>query len=56
MRITTERRLERLEAADGQEGVVYVVLDTLPEADVGAGRLLTEEEWQAKCCGPDYSQ
>lgn len=56
MRIATERRLERLEAADAQEGVVYVVLDTLPEDERGAGRIATEEQWEAVHCRAEGRQ
>ncbi len=53
MRITTERRLERLEAADAPEGVVHVALDTLPEGEDSVGRLMSEEEWEAVHCAPE---
>lgn len=53
MRITTEKRLERLEAADGRGGVSYVVLDTLPDDEVAGSRIMTEEQWQAECCSPE---
>lgn len=56
MRIMTEKRLERLEVADTQEGVAYVVLDTLPDEEGRAGRSMSEEEWQAECCSPDRPQ
>ncbi len=50
MRITTEKRLERLEAAEAREGIAYVVLDTLPD-DVGdGGSTMTEEQWEAAYC------
>ena len=53
MRITTEKRLERLEAAEAQEGVAYVVLDTLPDDEGGADHIMTEEQWQAFLGGAD---
>lgn len=49
MRIATQMRLERLEAAERQEGVVYVVLDTLPDDEVAGSHIMTEEQWQAEC-------
>lgn len=53
MRIATQMRLERLEAAERQEGVVYVVLDTLPDDEVAGSHIMTEEQWQAECCSPE---
>jgi len=50
MRIMTERRLERLETADAQEGVVYLVSDTLPGDEASISRVLTHEEWEAIHC------
>lgn len=47
MRTATEKRLERLEAADGQEGVAYVVMETLPDDDGAGGHIMTEEQWEA---------
>jgi hypothetical protein len=53
MRITTEKRLERLEAADGRGGVNYVVLDTLPDDEVASGRIMTEEQWETVYCSAE---
>jgi hypothetical protein len=50
MRITTEKRLERLETAEAQEGVAYIVLDTLPDDEGAGGRIMTEEQWEAVYC------
>lgn len=66
MRITTEKRLERLEGGT-EAGIRYVTLSTLPkddrcereyvtEAEWGeelqlmAKPPMTEEEWEAYCC------
>lgn len=56
MRLTTEKRVERLEAADGQHGGVYVVMDTLPDDEGDAGRTLTEEQWEAVHCRAEGRQ
>jgi hypothetical protein len=53
MRITTEKRLERLEAADAQEGVAYVALNTLPDDEAADARIMTEEQWAAVYCGAE---
>lgn len=53
MRIATEKRLERLEAADGQEGVAYVVLDTHPADEVADARIMTDEQWVAVYCSAE---
>lgn len=55
MRITTEKRLERLEAAT-EAGVRYVVSPFLPGEDEGEYHILTEDEWEAERCSPERQQ
>lgn len=56
MGFTTEKRVKWLEAADGQHGVVHVVMDTLPDDEGDAGRTMTEEHWKAVPCRAEGRQ